>query len=217
MKTILLSIALCTLSFTTRAQASSDQYQQAMRQRLATMKTTSEKTPVAEMLALANQFERIAGAETGEWLPRYYAGLTYVYLGFMGKDQVEKDKFLDKADTYLAQADKLAPNNDELSVLRAYIAQARMSIDPMNRWQTYGGQFDTAIEQAMAQNPNNPRPYVLKGTGLMYTPDQFGGGPKTACLLLKTASEKFVTFKPASEIAPNWGCGDLEQLLAKCK
>jgi hypothetical protein len=217
MKSILLSVALCAMTtLSTRAQALSEQYQQAMRQTLATMKTQSEKTSVADVLAVANQFERIAGAEPSQWLPRYYAGLLYVYLGFMGKTEAEKDKFLDNADRYVAEADKLAPANDEITVLRAYIAQSRMAIDPMNRWQTYGAQFDAAVTKAIAQNPANPRPYILQGVGLLYTPDQSGGGPKTACPVLQTANEKMATFKPASDLAPNWGRNDLDGYSTKC-
>lgn len=216
MKTILLASALCALSLISHAQAPSDQYQQAMRQGIATLKTQNEQTPVADMLALANQFERIAGAEPGEWLPRYYAGLMYVFLGFSGKDQSEKDKFLDNADRYLAEADKLSPSNDELTVLRAYVAQSRLTVDPMSRWQTYGPSFDAAIQKAMAQNPDNPRPYLLKGAGLLYTPEAFGGGPKTACPLLKKAADKFIIFKPASELAPNWGKDNVDSYLTKC-
>lgn len=200
-----------------RAQPLSDSHQQAMRRGIASLNSLNAQTPVADMLALANEFARIASADAQAWLPRYYAGLTYVYLGFMGKDQAEKDRFLDRAETYLNEADKLSPNNDELSVLRAYIAQSRMSVDLANRWQTYGPPFETAIGKAIAQNPGNPRPYVLKGLGLIFTPENFGGGPKTACPVLKTATEKLATFKPASDLAPAWGQRHIDPVLGQCE
>ncbi len=212
MKTLVISVLAFMLT-TATVQA---QYQQAMTDALGTMKTQSEKTPTADMLAVANQFERIAGAEPKEWLPRYYAGLLYVYLGFMDKDAAQKDKYLDNADRYLKEAEAINVN-DELAVLGAYIAQARMVVDPMNRWQQYGPIFQSAIEKAKGMNANNPRPYILEGSGLMYTPEQFGGGPKTACPLLKQAAEKFTTFKPATDLHPNWGRDELEPMLAKCK
>jgi hypothetical protein len=183
---------------------------------LATMKGQSEKTPVPDMLATANQFERIASAEPKEWLPRYYAGLMYVYLGFMGKEAADKDKYLDQADKYLKEAQAISPKNDELAVLKGYIAQSRMVVDPMNRWQTYGQAVQDAITEAKSLNANNPRPYVLEGTGLFYTPEQFGGGAKAACPILNKAVEKFTTFKPASDLHPNWGKSQIEPMLAQC-
>lgn len=216
MKTLLFFfIAALVASSTTQAQ--SEQYKQAMSAALNTLKTQSDKTNSAEFMALANQFERIAGAETNEWLPRYYAGLLYVYAGFTGKTEAEKDKFLDQADVNLKAAETISPNNDELAVLKAYIAQARMVVDPTNRWQQYGPLFQAGLERAKSLNVGNPRIYVLEGSSLMYTPEQFGGGPGTACPLLKQAVEKFATFKPASDLHPVWGRMNIEPLLEKCK
>ncbi|WP_266368462.1 hypothetical protein [Tellurirhabdus rosea] len=214
MKTILLFAALLLATPSLFAQSAA--YKEAMTAALETMKTQSQKTPLPEMLATANQFERIAQAEAKEWLPRYYAGLLYVYAGFMGKDAAEKDRYLDQADRFLKEAEGISPKNDELSVLKAYIAQARMVVDPMNRWQTYGPAFEEAIGEAKALNPANPRPYVLHGSSLYHTPEQFGGGLSAACPLLTQASEKFATFKPASELHPNWGQKNIEPLLGKC-
>ena len=198
-------------------RAEPEQYKQAMSKAISAMQSHDEKSPVADVLASANQFERIAGAEPNQWLPRYYAGLNYVYLGYMGKDEAAKDKFLDQADINLKAAEAIASNNDELAVLKAYIAQSRMVVDPMNRWQQYGPLFQAGIEKAKSLNPNNPRPYVLEGSSLMYTPEQFGGGPGTACPILKQAVEKLAAFKPASDLSPNWGQKQIEPLLAKCK
>jgi len=108
------------------------------------------------MLATANQFERIASAEQKEWLPRYYASLIYVYMGFMGKDAAEKDKYLDQADKYLKEALALSQKNDELAVLKAFIAQSRMVVDPMNRWQTYGPAFQDALTEAKSAECRKP-------------------------------------------------------------
>jgi hypothetical protein len=216
MKTIVIFL-ITALATNTPTWAQSDQFKQAMSQAINAMQATNEKSPVTDFQATANQFERIAAAEPKEWLPRYYAGLNYVYMGFLGKDEASKDKYLDQADINLKAAEAIAPDNDEVAVLKAYIAQARMVVDPMNRWQQYGPLFQAGIEKAKGLNANNPRPYVLEGSSLMYTPEQFGGGPGTACPVLKQAVEKFATFKPASDLSPNWGQKQIEPLLAKCK
>ncbi|QIP12543.1 hypothetical protein G8759_07855 [Spirosoma aureum] len=215
MKTIIL-IIIAALTAHCPVWAQSDQYKQAMNEAIGMMKTHTEKTPAADLLATANQFERIAGAEPKEWLPRYYAGLNYVYLGFTGKDEATKDKFLDQADVNLKAAEAISSDNDELAVLKAYIAQARMVVDPMSRWQQYGPLFQAGLVKAKGLNANNPRTYVLEGSSLMYTPEQYGGGPTAACPVLKQATEKFASFKPASDLAPMWGQKQIEPLLAKC-
>lgn len=217
MKTILIFIISILATNTPIWAQQSDQYKQAMSQTISAMQSRSDKSSVADVLASANQFERIASAESKEWLPRYYAGLNYVYLGFMGKDEAEKDKYLDQADINLKAAEAITPNNDELAVLKAYIAQSRMVVDPMNRWQQYGPLFQAGLEKAKSLNANNPRIYVLEGSSLMYTPEQFGGGAGAACPILKQATEKFTTFKPASDLLPNWGQKQIEPLMAKCQ
>jgi hypothetical protein len=72
------------------------------------------------------------------------------------------------------------------------------------------------METAMQQDATNPRPYLLKGQNLKYTPEQFGGGCKTAKPLLQTAADKFASFKPASDISPNWGMDRVNALLKDC-
>ncbi len=214
MKTLLISIALLTSSLTSFAQSA--QYTTAMTEGITALKSMGPKTDVDDMVDLANRFERIAGAETTEWLPRYYAGLCYSYLGYMAPAAADKDKYLDKAVDFAGQATRLSPKNDEIAVLNAQIAQARLVVDPQGRWQEYGPVAQAELDKAIAINANNPRIYVLQGSSLMYTPEQFGGGPKTACPLLMKAKEKMATFKPANALSPNWGQGNIEPLLAKC-
>jgi hypothetical protein len=59
----------------------------------------------------------------------------------------------------------------------------------------------------------NPRPEYLKGVGLFYTPEQFGGGHKTAKPLLESSLEKFNKFVPENDLMPNWGREMVEKLL----
>ena len=80
----------------------------------------------------------------------------------------------------------------------------------------YGSLSSGFLTAAKEQDPTNPRPYMLKGQGLQFTPEQFGGGCKTAKPELEMAVEKFNTFKPASEISPNWGKTYTEGLLKAC-
>lgn len=207
-----LFILLFSLLQLTNAQ--SDKYMAAMQKNIAAI-DTSFKNP-ANLLTLANNFERIAKAEKNQWLPYYYAAFCQVNYGFMEQDKDRVDVIADKATDYIAVADSLMPNNSEISCIKSMIASCHMMVNPMQRWQEYGAESNGNMEKAMQQDPSNPRPYFLKGQGLKYTPEQFGGGCKTAKSELQTSLDKYNTFKPASELHPNWGKGQVEQLLKEC-
>ena len=210
-------IFLSTLMFaiTVIAFAQSEKFTSAMKTNLAAM-DTAFKNP-ANLLTLSNNFERIATAEKTQWLPYYYAAFCHVNYGFMLKDKDKIDGFADKASLLIAKADSLAPNNSEISCIKSMIASCHMMVNPQQRWQDYGAESSSNMQDAMKQDPTNPRPYFLKGQGLKYTPESFGGGCKTAKPALEIAQTKYETFKPANEISPNWGKELVAKLLLDCK
>ena len=212
MKKLLLLALILFITITSFSQ--SEKFTQAMKKNLAAM-DSSFKNP-SELLKLANSFERIATAEKNQWLPYYYAAFCQVNVGFMEQDKSKVDAIADKAASLIATADSLAPNNSEISCIKSMIASCHMMVDPMTRWQEYGAESSSNMEASMSQDPTNPRPYFLKGQGLKYTPEQFGGGCATAKPALETALEKYATFKPASELHPSWGKQIAQQLIATC-
>lgn len=196
--------------------AQSEKYTAAMSAALEELNVSQSKAPVRDdLLALANHFERIASAEPKEWLPRYYAAYAYSSLAFMGDDATQKDQMTDKAAELLDEAVKITGENSELMVLDAQVHQARMAADPMSRWQTEGPLFATSLAKAKKMDPNNPRIYLLEGTSLLYTPEQFGGGKKAAKPVLEQAMEKFATFQPEGPLYPNWGQGQTGYMLGE--
>lgn len=158
-----------------------------------------------DLLPQANQLERIAAAEPKEWLPSYWAAFCYMMKSYNEITTDKKDMVLEKAEKLIEVAEKLSPNNDEIEVMKANIASARMAVDPQNRWQKYGPISGIALATAQKLNPENPRAKLLEGQGIFYTPEAFGGGKKKAEPILKDALEKFSKFKPVSSIHPNWG------------
>ena len=176
---------------------------------------TSFRNP-ASMLSLANSFERIAASEKNQWLPYYYAAFCQVNVGFMEPDKSKTDGFADKASALIAKADSLAPGNSEISCMKSMIASCHMMVNPRERFMEYGQESNSNLDKAMEEDPSNPRPYYLKGQGLKYTPEQFGGGCKTAKPELQTALDKYVNFKPASELHPVWGKQRVDQLMKEC-
>ncbi|MBL0145758.1 MAG: hypothetical protein IPP48_08335 [Chitinophagaceae bacterium] len=211
-KIILSAILFATVLFAT---AQNEKYIAAMKANIAAL-DSSFKNP-ANLLTLANKFERIAVAEKNQWLPYYYAAYCQVNYGFMEQDKSKTDAIADKANALIAVADSLMPNNSEISCIKSMIASCHMMVDPMTRWQQYGEESTGQMEKAMEQDPANPRPYMLKGQSLKYTPEAFGGGCGTAKPALQTALDKYAVFKPASELHPNWGASYTETLIKDCK
>ena len=210
-----LMLLMTVLLITTGAFAQNEKFIAAMKKNLAAM-DTSFKNP-ANLLSVANNFERIAAAERTEWLPYYYAAFCQVNYGFMEKDKTKIDLIADKATTLINKSDSLSHNNSEISCIKSMIASCHMMVNPMQRWMQYGKESSGNIEAAMKQDPTNPRPYFLKGQGLKYTPEQFGGGCKTAKPVFETALERYAGFKPASDIHPYWGKEITEQLIKACE
>lgn len=213
MKKIILSTGIVMLSVLLFAQ--SDKYTAAMKKNLESL-DSSFRNP-ASLLAMVNNFERIANAEKNQWLPYYYAALCQVNYGFMEQDKTKTDGYADKANALIEKADSLSPNNSEISCIKSMIASCHMMVDPMTRWMEYGKESGSNIESAMTQDPTNPRPYFLKAQGLKYTPEQFGGGCKTALPELQKAMEKYTSFKTAGELYPDWGKAEVEKLIKECQ
>jgi hypothetical protein len=211
-KFLLISILALACSATF---AQSEKYTEAMKTNIAMIDSAFKNPPA--LLTLANTFERIATAEKNQWLPYYYAAYCQVNYGFLEKDKSKSDAIADKATELINKADAMVPNNSEVSCIKSMIASCHMMVNPMQRYQQYGEESSNNIESAMEQDPTNPRPYLLKGQTLKYTPEQFGGGCGTAKPELQTALDKYAVFKPASELHPTWGKTHTEMLIKDCK
>jgi len=207
-------IFLTLTMLTVASFAQSEKYLPAMKSNLAALDTSFRNAPA--LLTIANNFERIATAEKNQWLPYYYAAYCQVNYGFMSTDKSKTDGIADKATALINKADSLSPNNSEISCIKSMIASCHMMVNPMQRYMQYGQESQTQMENAMEQDPNNPRPYLLKGQSLKYTPENFGGGCKTALPELQTAMDKFKVFKPASELSPSWGMEYTQNLIKEC-
>ncbi|MBK8427036.1 MAG: hypothetical protein IPL27_14165 [Lewinellaceae bacterium] len=213
MKRIFLFILIAGFAHTL-ATGQNAEYQTTMEEVVADI----QGAPFGEdLIPFANILERVAAAETKEWLPSYWAAYCYMMKSFTEPVAEKKDLLLDKAEQLIATADTLSPKNDEIEVLKANIASARMAVDPMNRWQRYGAQAAMAIAKAKSINPLNPRITLHEAQGVFYTPEAYGGGKQKAMPLIKFAVEQFAIFKPASAIMPNWGAPVAQYLLGEAQ
>ena len=189
-------------------------YIEKMKETIAIMDTAkSYKT----LQLAANQFERIGGAMQNQWLPYYYSAYCYVQISQMVKSDEIKDLNVEKAEELNSIADKISPDNSEIYVMKGFILQAKMNVDPMTRGFKYNRECLEMFEQAKVLDPENPRSYLWHGVNLYNTPAFMGGGKEKALPLLEKAIEKFDTYHLKSDFHPDWGKEYAEKTLNKCK
>ncbi len=183
--------------------SSQSKYEKVMQKSLATLDTAESLDTYNGM---ANRFERIALAEKDKWLPYYWSAYCYTMSSFDQKiENAEKDKYLDKALSYLDSAANLEALLDEVYVLKGLALTAKIIVDPMARGAKYGPLAGKERAKAKEVNPDNPRYYYMEGMNLIQTPAMWGGDKQKGKEMLEIAVEKYDTFEPLSELHPDWG------------
>ncbi|HMG69037.1 MAG TPA: hypothetical protein VK588_15170 [Chitinophagaceae bacterium] len=208
MKSILFSLLIFG---TLVSYAQSEKYTAAMEK---TLRLFDSARTTADLVTVANTFERIADAEKTQWLPYYYAGLALSTAGW-NDPKMDKDANSTRINTLCDKAEAL-DKNSEIYVLRNMSATQQMMVDPQTRYMTYGVQAGKDLETAIQLNPDNPRIYYLKGESLINTPPAFGGGKDKAKIMFEKALALYKTDKP-KPLWPNWGRERSEVELAKCQ
>ena len=211
-KQLLLMLALSVMAIHSFAQ--DNRYHDAMQRNIAILDTAQA---AGSLQTIANNFERIAMAEQNKWLPFYYTSYALARSIYGIKDPGQIDAVLDKADRFIAIADSLQPSSSEIITMKSFITSGRIMVNPMQRGAQYGPMANTLIEEAIKLDPDNPRPYLLKGTSAFYTPEQWGGGKDKAAKFLQIALDKYTVFKPADDLSPDWGAERTKVMLEQCK
>ncbi|MDX1940666.1 MAG: hypothetical protein SFU99_08950 [Saprospiraceae bacterium] len=187
--------------------AQNDKYIKAMEKALTQLDTVQTAEGFQKV---ANTFERIAMNEKSEWLPAYYQAYCNMMIA-VAKMQAEDIPtciaFVDKAQAALDAAKALAPQESEIITLQGYVYQGRIWENPMVKGAEYSPKIQEAFQTAIALNPENPRPYYLFGQQLLYTPEFYGGGAKSALPWLEKAEAKYASYQAPSSIHPTWGNG----------
>src|SRR5574337_767054 len=209
----ILSLFVClTASAQTDTTHLSPKFVTAMEKQVAILDTAF--TP-ATLQQCYNAIERIGNAEKKEWLPPYYMAYCLVLQSY-SQETSKIDDYCDNAAKLLDRADSLSPNNSEIYVLRSMCASARIRVNPMTRGAKYGRESGEWLGKAEAADSTNPRIYLVRGTGLFYTPPAFGGGKDKAKPVLQESLDKYATFVPTSTIHPHWGKQRAQQMLDEC-
>lgn len=167
---------------------------------------------------LANKMVLISKKWDNEWAPHFYVALSKTILSYDEKDATKHDAILDEAEKEREDAVRLlGKENDETLVLAAMIANSRMAVDPMNRWQKYGKIFSDDLQAAKEINPSNPRMYYLKAVSTFFTPAAFGGGKKNALPYFEKADGFFAKETGDDINKPYWGKRPNTFFMAECK
>lgn len=116
--------------------AQSEKYTAAMKANIALFDSMMGK---GNGIELANNSERIGGAEKSQWLPFYYSAYCTITQAYIEKDKSKKDAIADKAQQLLDKAESIyGKENSEIDVIKSMIATAHVTVDPQSRYMTYG-------------------------------------------------------------------------------
>jgi tetratricopeptide (TPR) repeat protein len=114
----------------------------------------------------------------------------------------EVEPLLDEARSVLDQSLAIRPMAETHALLSSVLGRS-IAFHPIKAM-FLGPQSGSQMTSAVTLGPNNPRVWLLRGIGAMYTPSQFGGGVAVAEQDLKKAAELFEGDHPAPP-APSWG------------
>ncbi|MGM5629836.1 hypothetical protein O2K51_02955 [Apibacter raozihei] len=181
-------------------------------ERIAILDTVRSKETLVKV---ANEFERMSLIDKTDWLIPYYTAYSYINIASLSKPS-EIEAYCNRAENYIALAEKLNPDASEIYALYAYLYGIKVNIDPMVLGAELGKKSADYVNLALKANPENPRPYLIRAFGIYYTPKAFGGGEERAIPVLKEALQKFSDFKPVNRIAPHWGENTAQELLNSC-
>lgn len=213
MKTTIILVAAFLLVTNTFAQ--SEKYVDAMKSNIAQIDNIRASQ---NGLELTNKFTRIGDAEKTQWLPYYYASYATVTQGMMEKDVSKKDELAARSTDLLKKAETiLGKENSETATLKAMIATLEMTVDPQSRYMKYSAITKENLQKAQDLDSTNPRPLMIIAQNTFYTPAAFGGGKDAAKPFFEKAKQKFESFKPETDLSPNWGKPSLDYFLNQYK
>lgn len=198
MKQILLSVVL---AFTLQANAQDDAVVKELTPACADLDSLHT---LEAWKSKSDQLAVLKEKYPDSWMTRYYYAYACIQLSYFEPSLAIKDAFVDQAEEQLAKLEEQCPLKDEVFIMKALVANARIGADPENRWQKYGKVFDENLKAAKAVNENDPHIYLLKGIATFYTPKMFGGGAKNAKTYFEKAQSKYDLITNTDIDKPYW-------------
>lgn len=111
-------------------------------------------------------------------------------------------QLLNRAGDLLERSTKIRPMAETYALISS--VDGLLIAQDQSRAMELGIASGQALGQAMGMGPNNPRVWLIRGLGSMYTPPEYGGGLKQAEQQIRKAIELFKTDSPKPG-EPSWG------------
>jgi hypothetical protein len=165
--------------------------------------------------AASNMFERIAQAETDNWLPPFYVAQINVFSSFEEKDESKLTSQLKKAQDFINDAKAISKENAEILVLEAQLLTAWIVYDGQKYGMKYSGKISELYSKALQLAPDNPRVVLGKAEWDMGAAKWFGKPTDPYCQDVKRAIELFATFTQPEEFYPQGGLEHAQKVLAE--
>jgi hypothetical protein len=162
-------------------------------------------------------FERIASAESKEWLPNYYVALINALSSFQTQDKEELKSLLDKAQNALDVEFKKDSQNAELLVVQGLIYTGWIVSDPMTNGMKYSRMANGIYTKAERLAPENPRVMFSKAEFEMGSARYFGQDTTPICEQISKLIPLFENYQLETPFHPNWGLDKAKEVLANCK
>ncbi len=198
MKQVILSVVL---AFTLQANAQDE----AVTKDLAPVCANLDSLHTLEAWkAKSDELSALKEKYPDSWMTLYYYAYASIQLSYFEPSMGLKDAFVNNAEDQLTKLEEKCPLKDEVFIMKALVANARIGVDPENRWQKYGKIFDDNLKAAKGVNENNPHIYLLKGIATFYTPKMFGGGAKNAKTYFEKAQSKYDLITYTGVDKPYW-------------
>lgn len=161
-------------------------------------------------------FERIASAESNEWLPNYYVALIDALSSYETQDKEKVKSLLESAQNALDIELKKDSQNAELLVVQGLIYTGWIIADPMTNGMRYSGMTTGVYAKAEKLAPDNPRVVFLKAEFEMGSAKYFGQDTTPMCEQIAKSIPLFENFVPATPFHPNWGLERAKEVSANC-
>lgn len=159
------------------------------------------------------KMEELHKQDPSDWLPTYYASIIKARMAM--KKMGDSDQLANEAIQWLTIT-KAIHYSDEVLCLESIVYTSKMAVNPIFRWKVYESRIKKPLEQAIALNKNNPRPYILKANLQYKMPVIFGGGCNSARPIAQKAKLAFDQLKTDFTVMPHWGRPILEDLIKAC-
>lgn len=182
------------------------------------MQSAFELWNQGKLVEASNLFERIGNAEKNNWLPPFYAGYTLVLSSFEIKDEAKLKLTLDKANTFLTQAEKISPNNPEIIIAQALHNTAYINFDGQKYGMSMSQKNAQMYQKALELAPENPRVILAKAEWDMGSAQFFGQSTEPYCKDVQRALQLFeIDEENPVKFYPDWGKERAQKILEQCK